>query len=298
MVTLKLSAKQILAYLRFLYPGLLGEEFEQRLKKWQDKKAADLEQNFVFLEEDKVTIAIFYNHFHEGIYHMKFPTSTQTSTKISQGQVSTLVKECLHELKLKEATRIDCRIHPLPALQEPLKKLGFKHQNTRMEFKTLVKDLPQEEKSPFTWASVGVEGQYNLSFAAKILEVAGTGDPDWNAEEDNFALLISYVNDPSFIPHPDSIQIGFIDTKPAAIIIAQVEKGSGWSRITYMGMVPEFRKKGLGVALHRHGFSMMRAQGGIEYQGGTLVENEAMIRLFKKNQCQEFQRLEEWVYNF
>ena len=42
-----------------------------------------------------------------------------------------------------------------------------------------------------------------------------------------------------------------------------------------------YRGKGLGKWIHRHGFSMMKAQGGKLYHGGTVTENLAMIKLFQ-----------------
>jgi hypothetical protein len=46
--------------------------------------------------------------------------------------------------------------------------------------------------------------------------------------------------------------------------------------------VPEARGQGLGSTVQRHGLSMLRAQGGTEYHGGTSLENRAMRRCFER----------------
>ncbi|MGK5088899.1 GNAT family N-acetyltransferase [Bdellovibrionota bacterium FG-2] len=92
------------------------------------------------------------------------------------------------------------------------------------------------------------------------------------------------------------IKIAHIKHQPAALIIAQIESTTGWSRITYMGIMPEFRGQGLGKWVHRKGFNMMRKQGGTLYHGGTVVSNKGMIRLFQNHGCKEYRRMQEWVF--
>lgn len=61
-----------------------------------------------------------------------------------------------------------------------------------------------------------------------------------------------------------------------------------------MGVIPEFRGKGFGKWVHRHGFMMMKAQGGKLYHGGTHGENLPMRKLFESHGCKIFCELEEW----
>ena len=90
------------------------------------------------------------------------------------------------------------------------------------------------------------------------------------------------------------MQIGSIDGTFAAFVMAQVAPSDGWSRVTYVGIVPEFRGQGLGKWAHRRGFTVMRAQGGKLYHGGTRSENAPMVRLFEMHGCAEFARMTEW----
>ncbi len=46
--------------------------------------------------------------------------------------------------------------------------------------------------------------------------------------------------------------------------------------------------------VHRHGFSMMKNQGGKLYHGGTHADNLAMKKLFEIHGCKVFCEMEEW----
>jgi len=83
-----------------------------------------------------------------------------------------------------------------------------------------------------------------------------------------------------------------------AIVVAQIDPKSGWSPITHMGIIRAFRGRKLGKWVHRHGFEMMRDQGGKLYHGGTVSTNTAMIRLFNQHGCKEFRTIQEWIYRF
>jgi ribosomal protein S18 acetylase RimI-like enzyme len=89
--------------------------------------------------------------------------------------------------------------------------------------------------------------------------------------------------------------LGYIDGKLAAFVVAQV-RPDGWSRITYMGVHPDFRGKGLGKWVHRRGFAMMKKLGGKDYFGGTVSTNKNMVKLFQEHGCRGTRVLEEWVW--
>ncbi len=95
--------------------------------------------------------------------------------------------------------------------------------------------------------------------------------------------------DPVLTHAPECIQVS-----EAGIVIAQVNPRTAWARITYMGLLPEHRGRGLGRWVHRRGFAMLRAQGGALYHGGTVETNRPMMRLFEAHGCRFHRRLEEW----
>jgi hypothetical protein len=80
----------------------------------------------------------------------------------------------------------------------------------------------------------------------------------------------------------------------AAVSVGQVDRVSGWSRISYIGIVPAFRGRGLGIWVQRHGFDLMRRQQGTLHHGGTSAENHRIIRIFETHECEFYRRLQEW----
>lgn len=181
-------------------------------------------------------------------------------------------------------------------IEADLGRIGFRKKHNRVEFRAPIKDLPGEAGSPVRWEELSPAGSFALEHAAEFLRTVATGDPDFDPKEDPLVALKGFLSDPNLTHSPDCVQIGYFEKQPAALIVAQVDSNSGWSRITYMGIAPQFRGRGLGKWVHRHGFAMMLKQGGSLYHGGTVTTNEAMIRLFRGHGCQEYRRMQEWAY--
>lgn len=183
-----------------------------------------------------------------------------------------------------------------PEIEPELRRIGFRKKHNRVEFRSLLKDLPDEIGSPIRWEAIAPAGEFSLEYAAKFLRTVAEGDPDFDPNEDPLTGLKGFLSEPTLTRGPECVQIGYVESRPAALVIAQVDLKTGWSRITYMGIAPEFRRKGLGKWVHRHGFAMMRKQGGSLYHGGTVASNESMIHLFRLHRCQEYRRMQEWAY--
>ena len=113
-----------------------------------------------------------------------------------------------------------------------------------------------------------------------------TGDPDWDG--DPAEELRGWLADPVLVTGPEVLQVGSLDGRPAALVCVQTNPRSGWGRITYLGVVPELRGRGLGAWVHRHGFAMLRTQGATRYEGGTATANAVMNRLFEAHGCERF----------
>jgi ribosomal protein S18 acetylase RimI-like enzyme len=161
---------------------------------------------------------------------------------------------------------------------------GFRDLGERAEFKADVDDLPGEEGSPLSWRVAGDEG-------AAMLAAVAEGDPHGHDERgDPKRMLGAWLGAPKLRGEPECVQIGSLDGQDAAFVCAQVAPHDGWSRISYMGLVPAARGRGLGAWVHRHGFTMLREQGGKLYQGGTATSNRGMIALFEAHGCREVRR--------
>ncbi|MBI4371705.1 MAG: GNAT family N-acetyltransferase [Elusimicrobia bacterium] len=176
-----------------------------------------------------------------------------------------------------------------------LTALGWGKLLERVEFSALLADLPDERGGPLTWTPISPTGPVDLSQAAILLGQAAQGDPDWLAEDDPCQVLEAWLAERELYAAPDAVQIGLLEGRPAAVVVAQANPKTGWSRITYMGVLPGFRGRGLGAWIQRRGFSMLRAQGGREYHGGTASTNAPMLRLFGAHGCRERRRMEEWM---
>jgi len=176
--------------------------------------------------------------------------------------------------------------------RKALEGAGFRYRGDRVEFKAPVSDLPGDEGSPITWRSMLDVGE---AAAAAALALAAESDPHGLSPDDEpLDVIRGYLAEPNLIGAADCVQVGYLDGALAAFVCAQVDPSDGWSRVTYMGVVPSLRGRGLGRWVHRKGFALMKAQGGREYHGGTAAENPAMLQLFREHGCEEKWRMAEW----
>jgi len=177
-----------------------------------------------------------------------------------------------------------------------LPKIGFKKKNERIEFKKSVSELPNDEGSPLRWKSAK---ELNLTpeGIAKILRQVSEGDPDTDPTEDPLQFIQDFLADPVLTAGLECIHFGFLGEDIAALTVVQRNPKTGWSRISYMGVVPKFRKQNIGNWVHRYSFTVMKKEGGLLYHGGTTSTNLGMIRLFENNGCARFCEMEEWNFS-
>lgn len=194
------------------------------------------------------------------------------------------------------AETLTCRIrleYEPDLFKEILTERGFKKDSGRIEYQLPISELPNEVGSPLTWRTAK-ELQWDAlqiaAFTKRVVEGALDVDPDEKVE--NF--IQDWLQHEEFTSGLDCIAIGFDGEEPCALAVAQINKDTGWSRITYMGLIPSHRGNGFGKWVHRHGFNMMKEQGGKLYHGGTLVQNHQMRRLFESHGCKVFCEMEEW----
>lgn len=178
-----------------------------------------------------------------------------------------------------------------------LPELGFSKKQDRIEFTKLLAELPPEAGSPIEWRTASGLGFDDVG-VAKLLTQVAEGDPDSEPTDDPLVYIQDWMKDPVLTSGTDCIGVGIFDGEVCALVVAQINPKTKWSRISYMGMAPEFRGRGLGVWVHRHGFEMLRKQGGELYHGGTSAENYSMLKLFERNGCDFYRRMEEWALGF
>ena len=181
-------------------------------------------------------------------------------------------------------------------ISDLLPKLGFKKKSERLEFKKSVDELPNDEGSPIIWKNAEELG-WGPQEIAKTLKQVVEGDPDTDPSEDPLLFIQDFLADPVLTSGLHCIHIGFVGDEIAAFTVVQINPKTGWSRISYMGIVPKLRKKNLGVWIHRYSFKVMKSEGGKLYHGGTTSMNIRMIKLFENSGCEKFCEMEEWNYS-
>jgi hypothetical protein len=174
-----------------------------------------------------------------------------------------------------------------------LTDLGLKQKAGRIEYQKDVIDLPGEEGTPFNLKTVTELG-WDLEELKNFMEeiVQGALDIDSNEKIEDF--IQDWLHHNELTNGPECIAIGLDRGRPCALTVAQINRNSGWSRISYLGLIPSHRGQNLGKWVHRHGFTMLKAQGGKLYHGGTHIENQAMRRLFESHGCRVYCEMEEW----
>lgn len=196
------------------------------------------------------------------------------------------------------ATSIETRIrleYEVELFRKLFQQLGFQKKAGRIEYQCDIEKLPGEEETPFVWETVRTlnwNKQQIAKFTKEVVKDALDVDPNENPED----FIQDWLQHHEYTSGPDCIAIGFQNREPCALSVTQINKDSGWSRISYMGLIPSHRGKDLGKWVHRHGFAMMKQQGGKLYHGGTHTENIAMRKLFESHGCHVFCEMEEWSF--
>ncbi len=299
---MSISINDIQDYLNLIFPSFERVDLDSKIEKYK-KEFADkvISQDDYFLirnEKGHQVLASRIFKIESDKYALQIPIFCEKDTK-ALNQLFSQVKERLVALR---GRALVCRMahdEKYDFLKPEMLKFGFKVIGNRVEYKTQIQnlDFSSHGESPLEWISPLVDNSMSFDEVADFMEAVAQDDPDFNQETDNAKeCLESYLSEAGLYNQKDCLQIGFLkgENFPCCFIVAQVESSSGWSRITYMGVHPDFRSKGLGTWVQRHGVQMLKKQGGTEYHGGTNLNNKAMQAVFEKNGCQFFRSLSEW----
>lgn len=197
------------------------------------------------------------------------------------------------------AESLACRIrleYEPDLFRSVLEKMGFSKLSGRVEYQSDLEDLPDDKGTPLSWKTakeLGWDIDQISEFTKKIIKDALDIDPNEKPED----FIQDWLHHHEFTHGTDCIAIGFENLLPCALVVAQINRETGWSRISYMGVIPSHRAKGLGKWVHRQGFEMMKQQGGKLYHGGTHAENMPMRALFEAHGCRTHCEMEEWTLN-
>ena len=183
-----------------------------------------------------------------------------------------------------------------------LTALGFARDGGRAEFRLPLDGDATVERiealragDPFTWDALAPAGAVAFERAARAMHEASRGDPMSSPDEDAASALREALMEESLTHDPIGVQVGALGGVDAAFVMAQVNPATGWSRVTYMGLLPAHRGRRLGAFVHARGLALARAQGGRVYVGGTSVANAPMLALFRALGAEPFRAMERWT---
>jgi GNAT superfamily N-acetyltransferase len=243
--------------------------------------------------------SLLLEHDHSQQFFLQWFDLIKDAEPVEISQWADLVRTALQHAKSDDARSVRIRITEsgnwLSQIAE-LTRLGFTKESDRIEFRHELSELPGDQGSPLRWEAMAPLGAVPEHAAANVLKHSSIGDPGGDPNEDALAALRGELADSILTSGPECVQVAYLDEKVVGIVIAQINPKTKWSRISYMGLLPEYRGLQLGKWVHRHGFEMMRAQGGELYHGGTHAGNASMLRLFHSHGCTEYRRMQEWVY--
>lgn len=245
--------------------------------------------------QGKEIAVVSLEHLWADVYGLKYK---RTDEHPQSAQWTDAIKQAIAESEVLKARILVFRlIKDLQSneISNLLPQLGFKKKNERVEFKKSIDELPDDTGSPMTWKTA-LELGLSPQDIANTLKLVAEGDPDTDPNEDPLLFIQDFLADPVLTSGLQCIHIGHIDGEVTALTVVQINPKSGWSRISYMGMAPKFRKQSLGKWVHRYSFKIMKAEGGKLYHGGTVATNTRMIRLFEQHSCNRFCEMEEWIY--
>jgi ribosomal protein S18 acetylase RimI-like enzyme len=173
------------------------------------------------------------------------------------------------------------------AFQVILERLGFAHESGRLEFRVPLEEAiarlePSAAPPRLSWISIETAPGPGIERAAQVLKAAAEGDPDSDPEDDARGFLLARCDDKDLALPPEALQIGSCEGTDAAIVAASVMPRTGWCSHYYLGILPAYRGRGLGVEVMLHGFRTMRAMGGREYHDGTDARNHAALSLLRR----------------
>ncbi len=245
--------------------------------------------------------SITVEHLWSDVYGLRLKiTSAASSPALDISLWETQIKAALQDADSRRAREVMFRLvkdEYISRISKTLGTVGFKKKQERVEFKKSIDQLPDDNGTPLVWKTAE---QLEMSPAqiANHLQLMATGDPGHDPSEDPLQFIQDFLVDPVLTAGLGCIHFGFINGQIAAMTVVQINPKSAWSRISYMGVAPEFRQQGLGKWVHRFSFAQMKREGGKLYHGGTAANNHAMIGLFKMHQCDLFQEMEEWCCTF
>ncbi len=147
----------------------------------------------------------------------------------------------------------------------------------------LTGDLPKP-RVEFTFRTLAEVGRAEF---IRVMTKAAEGDPFEDMEgrdpEADFQELVDMAGEKYA---PESWFFALLDSEVVGVLLPQAFPDSETDgTLFYVAVLPAFRGRGYGRALHASGLSMLAERGVTRYVGSTDTRNGPMLKIFEANGC-------------
>jgi RimJ/RimL family protein N-acetyltransferase len=169
-------------------------------------------------------------------------------------------------------------------INSALERAGFKVEKKKAYVaRNLTGELPVPGVA-FTYRALADFGRGEF---IRLLTAASEGDPFEDADERDpeaeFDELVEMAADKY---DDESWFAAIVDGEVVGVVLPQeFADADAEGTLFYVAILPSFRGRGYGRALHAAGLSMLKDRGLTKYIGSTDTRNEPMLRVFEANGC-------------
>jgi GNAT superfamily N-acetyltransferase len=165
-----------------------------------------------------------------------------------------------------------------------LDRAGFEIEKMKAYVgRSLEDELPEPEVA-FGFLTLGEVGREKF---VRVMTEAAEGDPFEDVEgsdpDAEFQELVDMAGDKF---DESSWFLPLVDGEIVGVLLPQAFADSDTDgTLFYVAVLPRFRGKGYGRALHAKGLALLRERGLTKYIGSTDTRNAPMLRVFEANGC-------------
>lgn len=234
-----------------------------------------------------------------GYRHLGLVPPRAVSTLDDQG--AGVIDEAVAVARDQGARRLELRCpidEATTALVDACRRTGAREGPGRIEFEAKLKKLPKSKaRDELSFAPARDEAE-----AAAVLARCAVDSPDALPADESASQavrqMLTRARRTAVLPRV--VHLGRLagSDEAMAFVCAQIDPADKFATITYLALDPRLRGQGLGPVLQRHGFAMLREQGGRRYRGGTSLTNVAMRACFDRNGVPEVARYRMFDWRF
>jgi GNAT superfamily N-acetyltransferase len=169
-------------------------------------------------------------------------------------------------------------------VNKALERAGFVVNKEKVFVERDLERFEPRHEDPFRYRSLAEIGEDRF---LEVMSEAAVGDPfeepGRRDPRSDFRDLIAYAGarfDPTWW------RVAYLGRDPVGVVLPQVYSDrANEGTLFYVGVLPAFRGRGFGRALHASGLAFLACRGVRRYVGSTDARNLPMIAVFRANGC-------------